>query len=329
MSCYNQFPIHLQTLQQARQWVYRDLSPTAQYEWPLLSKAVGCRVWVKHEGHAPTGSFKIRGGLVYLHWLAKTQPQVQTVVTSTRGNHGQSIAYAAKASGKHAVIVVPNGNSACKNRAMIALGAELIEHGDDLVAAKEHAMSLAQANGWHFIPSFAPPLVAGVASYALEFLEAQPHLQAIYVPIGMGSGICGFIQARNALGLATQIIGVVASGADAYARSLASGQLQCTEAANTLADGIACRTPDPVAFDLIRHGVERIVTVSDDAILDAMAQFFHCTHHVAEGAGAASLAGLMQEAALWKPHQQVGVVLSGGNVDAPLLQHALTHCAQP
>lgn len=290
------------------------IPPTPQYVWPLLAEAVGYEVWVKHENHTPIGSFKVRGGLVYLHHLLEREPNCPGVIAATRGNHGQSIAFAARRHGLRAVIVVPHGNSAEKNAAMRSLGAELIVEGHDFQAALEYAAKRAARDGLHMVPSFHPLLVQGVGTYALELFRAAPALDAVYVPIGLGSGICGVIAARNALGLRTRVIGVVAERAACYALSFAAGTAVATESADTMADGLACRVPDAAALSVILQGVERILTVSEEEIAQAMRLYFQTTHQVAEGAAAAPLAALLHEREQWHG-RRVAVILTGGNVD--------------
>ncbi len=309
-------------LEAAAAIVYRHMQASPQLNWPLLSARCGCEVWVKHENHNPTGAFKVRGGLVYLERLRQREPGIEGIVTATRGNHGQSLAFAGSRHGLASVVVVPEGNNPDKNRAMQALGAELVVHGADFDEAVPHAAALAEQRGLHRLPSFHPDLVAGVASYSLEFLRARPGLKRVYVPVGLGSGICGMVSARNALGLSTEIVGVVAAGADAYARSFAAGEVVTTAAADTLADGMAVRVPSPEALDIMLGNVARIVTVPDEAILEAMAILFHDTHNVAEGAAAAPLAALLSERES-NAGEEVGVVLSGGNLDAQLYRRAL------
>jgi threonine dehydratase len=302
----------------------RDTVPaTPQYRWPLLCERLGAEIWVKHENCTAIGAFKLRGGLVYFDHLSRTEARPAGVVTATRGNHGQSIGFAARRYGIPATIVVPHGNSREKNAAMRALGVELIEHGDDFQAAHEHAQHLAITRGLHMIPAFHPLLVLGVATYSLEFLRGVADLDVVYVPIGLGSSICGMIAARDALGLKTTIVGVVSSQAPAYARSFESGHPVSQPVTTRLADGMAVRTPDAQALDIIRRGVERLVEVSDAEVAAAMRTIFECTHHVAEGAGAAALAAAMQDRARIAG-LRVGVVLSGGNVDREVFAGVLT-----
>ena len=313
----------LHTLEAAAALVHQWIPPTPQIRWPLLCARAGAEVFVKHENHSPVGAFKLRGGIVYMDALKRAQPDLRGVIAATRGNHGQSIAFAAARAGLRAVIVVPRGNSREKNAAMCSLGADLREHGRDFQEAFEYATGLAETECLHFVPSFDPALVAGVATYALELFRAVQNLYAVYVPIGMGSGICGIIAARNALGLQTQVIGVVAAGAPAYALSLAAGRPVSTETADTIADGVACRVPDPEALEVIRHGAARVVTVTDAEIRAAMRHLFTDTHNVAEGAGAAPLAALLQERAAMAG-RRVALILSGGNIDRELFAQVLS-----
>ncbi|WP_245586135.1 threonine dehydratase [Solimonas soli] len=307
----------LAVLRAAADIVHRHMAPTAQRAWPQLSAALGAEVWVKHENQTPLGAFKVRGGLVYFERLLRREPQLAGVIGATRGNHGQSVAYAAGRAGLPCVIVVPHGNSREKNAAMRALGAELIEHGEDFQEAREHAGALAQERRLHLVPSFHDDLVLGVASYALELFDATGTLDRVYVPIGLGSGICGVIAVRDALGLSSEIVGVVASGAPAYARSLAAGRCVPHAVTTVLADGMACRVPEPAAFDIIRAGASRIVEVGDDEIAAAMRLAFETTHTVVEGAGAAALAAAWREREVLAG-RRIGLIFSGGNIDRAL-----------
>lgn len=302
--------------------VHAAMPQTAQYAWPLLAKRAGCEVWVKHENHTPTGAFKVRGGLVYMDRLKRAAPRPKGVVSATRGNHGQSIALAAGRNGIAATIVVPEGNSVEKNAAMRAFGAELVEAGHDFDAAKEVAQRLAGERGLAMVPSFHRDLVAGVATYALELFHAAPPLDTVYVPIGLGSGICGTIAVRDALGLKTKVVGVVSTEAPAYALSFAAGKVVPTNSADTMADGMAVRGPDAEALDVILKGADRIVQVSDAEIGAAMRAYYEDTHQLTEGAGAAALAALLQERDRFAG-KRVGVVLSGGNIDRPLYLRTL------
>jgi threonine dehydratase len=309
-------------IEAAAETVYAGLPPTPQYAWPLLAERCGTAVWVKHENHTPIGAFKVRGGLLYMARLLAERPESNGVIAATRGNHGQSIAFAARANGLTAVIVVPEGNSSEKNASMRALGAELVVRGHDFQAAFEYAVGLADERDLTMVPSFAEDLIAGVSTYAMELLTAVPDLDTLYVPIGLGSGICGCIAAREALGLTTEIVGVVAENAPCYALSFAQGQPVSTNSADTLADGLACRVPADEAVAVINRYAERIVTVSEAEIRAAMRHFFTDTHNIAEGAGAAALAALLGERER-AAGQTVGLVLSGGNVDRVLFQAVL------
>ena len=300
-------------LETASRIVYAAMPPTPQYAWPLLREEAGCEVWVKHENHTPTGAFKVRGGLVHMK-LRKERGETNGVITATRGNHGQSIPFAAARVGIRSTIVCPVGNSPEKNAAMRALGAELIETGHDFDAARETAMEIAAARGLDFIASFGKELVMGVSTYAHELFRAAGELDEVYVPIGMGSGIVGTIVARDMLGLRTKVVGVVASGANAVALSFAAGKPVSTNAATSFADGMAVRVVNPEAFDHIRRGADRIVTVDEDEIAEAVRIYFRCCHTIAEGAGAAPLAALMKERDAMRG-KRVGVILSGGNID--------------
>lgn len=312
----------LDDLRAAAAFVHRVVPPTPQYCWPMLSARLGAELWVKHENHTPIGAFKLRGGLLYLDDLRRAQPDLAGVVAATRGNHGQSIAFAAGRLGLAATIVVPHGNSVEKNRAMQAFGVRLVEFGEDFQAALEYAQGLARREGLHPVPSFHPLLVRGVASYALELFAAVGELDAVYVPIGLGSGICGVISVRDALGLRTEVVGVVAAGAPCYALSVAAGAPVATNRADTLADGLAVRVPDPMALAAIRRGAARIVTVSEAEIRHAMRVLFADTHNLAEGAGAAALAAALQERRRLAG-KRVAVVQSGGNIDRPLFADVL------
>ncbi|SQF97867.1 threonine dehydratase [Paucimonas lemoignei] len=301
-------------IEQAARLVYQVMPATAQHAWPLLAQRLGCTVWVKHENHTPTGAFKVRGGITFMHWLKREHPQVQGVVSATRGNHGQSVALAAGAQGLRAMIVVPQGNSPEKNNAMRGFGGEVVEHGRDFDEAREEAARLAHVHGLYLVPPFHGELVKGVATYALELFSAVPDLDTVYVPIGCGSGICAVIAARDALGLKTEVVGVVSTEADAAKRSFEAGALCETASATTFADGLAVRKPVPEAFAVYAAGAARIVAVNDAQIAEAMRIYYTDTHNLAEGAGAAPLAALIQERDTMRG-RKVAVILSGGNVD--------------
>ena len=308
-----QFPLRRADLEAAARLVHSVMLPTPQFTWPLLNARAGCEVWVKHENHTATGAFKIRGGLVMLDALKNRNPELSGVVSATRGNHGQSLAYAGRRYGVRTVIVVPRGNSRDKNAAMRAWGAELIEHGRDFDEAKDHACALAERDGLVSIGPFHPELVAGVGSYALELFSAVKDIDEVYVPIGCGSGVCGLIAWRDLLGLKTKVVGVVSERADCYALSIEQGKPVETASADTFADGIAVRVPVPAALELIRAGADRIVRVSDDEVKAAVRHYYGDTHNLVEGAGAAPLAALLKEKR--DKNARYAVIASGGNID--------------
>ena len=300
----------------AAETVHAVFPGTPQYVWPLLSDRLGCEVWVKHENHTPVGAFKIRGGLNFIKDYVDGGGR-DGLITATRGNHGQSIATACRRFGAQVTIVVPEGNSREKNDAMRAQGGTLVVHGHDFQASAEFARDKAAAEGLTMLPSFHPLLVRGVGTYAMELFQAAPELDTVYVPIGLGSGICGVMSARDALGLTTKVVGVVSENAAAYALSFEAGKPVATNAADTFADGVACRVPIDMAVDAINAGAERVVTVSESQIKHAMRAYYRDTHNIAEGAGAVPLAALMAERARMQG-KKVGVILTGGNIDREL-----------
>lgn len=306
--------------------IVRDaMPPTPQQRWPLLDQRVGAQVWVKHENHTAVGAFKLRGGLVYFDGLRRREPEVRGVIGATRGNHGQSVGYAARRHGLQATIVVPRGNSVEKNAAMRALGVELIEHGEDFQAAREHAGRLAREHGLHMVPSFHDDLVLGVATCWVEFFESfAPGYapEAVFVPIGQGSGICACAAARAHVGASTHIIGVVSAHATAYQQSFRTGRAIEAPVTTQLADGMACRVPDEQALAVIRREVDDVIAVTDDQVADAMRALFADTHNVAEGAGAAALAGALLQRERWAG-RRIGVALTGGNVDTAVFAAVL------
>ena len=312
----------LSELEAAAEIVGGHMPPTPQYRWPLLSRRAGCDVHVKHENHSPIGAFKVRGGIIYMDELVRSGAKVAGVISATRGNHGQSVARAATAVGLDSVILVPHGNSTEKNAAMRAFGAELIEHGADFDEAKDEAIRLAETRNLHMVPSFHAALVKGVATGSREFLTAFDDLDTVYVPIGMGSGVCAMIMARDLLGAKTEVVGVVSANAPCIALSVAAGKPVPTNTAATFADGMACRVPDASALAVISKGAARIVTVAEDEIADAIRTIYEDTHNLAEGAGAAAFAALMQERGKMAG-KRVGVVLSGGNIDRAVFAEVL------
>jgi threonine dehydratase len=309
----------LAELERAHEIIGAAMPPTPAHAWPLLAQRLGTSVVVKHENHTPIGAFKVRGGLVYLDRLKREQPNTPGIISATRGNHGQSLAFAASRAGIPATIYVPHGNSVEKNRAMRAFGAELVEHGEDFQAAREESVRHGERAGLHMVPSFHRDLVLGVATYALEFLRAAPDIDVLYVPIGQGSGICGCILARDLLGRKTEIVGVQSTEAPSYALSFASGTLVKTNSSDTRADGMATRVPDEDALAIIRKGASRIVQVTDDEIGAAIRAYWTDTHNLAEGAGAAALAAALQEKSRLAG-KRVGLILSGGNIDFDLFR---------
>jgi threonine dehydratase len=316
----------LADIESAAALVRQVMPPTPQFAWPLLAQRLGTEVWVKHENHTPTGAFKVRGGLVYLDGLARREPDCAGIVSATRGNHGQSLALAARRHGIGATIVVPHGNSREKNAAMRAFGATLVEHGEDFQAATEHAAALAVRDGLHRVPSFHPDLVRGVATAWLEFFQAVPQLDVVFVPIGLGSGLCAAIAARAALGRRMRLVGVVSAHARAYALSLAQGQPVESPVTTQLADGMACRVPDPTALAVMAGQVDGVVEVTDAEVAQAMKALYLDTHNVAEGAGAASLAAALQRARTTPGEiagRCVGLTLCGGNVDHEVFAQVL------
>lgn len=315
-------------IHEAQSIIYRFMPATPQFTWPLINRRLGTEAWVKHENYTPVGAFKVRGALVYLQWLKETQPGITGVIAATRGNHGLGVAMAARLLGLKATIVVPQGNSVEKNRATLAQGAELIEHGHDFQASLEFARAQADERDLLMVDSFHERLVMGTATYAMEFFQSVPPLDRIYVPIGLGSSICGVSAARNALGLNTEIIGVVSSASPSYALSFAQRKIVEAAAQTQIADGLACRKPAPQAMEIIWDDVARIVEVSDEEIAAGMRFYFQDTHNVAEGAGAASLAAAIQEMDENK-QKRIGLVLSGGNVDMDTYEKVLSGAFEP
>jgi len=318
----------LAQIRDAQTVVYRHMPPTPQYTWPLINQRLSAaeqpltEAWIKHESHTPVGAFKLRGALVYLDWLKQTQPALAGVVAATRGNHGQGVGMAARLNGLKAVIVVPHGNSREKNRAMLAQGVELVEHGHDFQESLEFAGTLASERGFALVDSFHERLVMGTANYALELFQGAPPIDTVYVPIGLGSSICGVAAARNALGLSTEVVGVVAAESPAYAVSFAERRLVEAPSRTVIADGLACRTPNPLAMEVIWSQVARIVSVTAAEIAEAMRAYYQDTHNLAEGAGAAALAGAHKEKSTLQG-KRIGIILTGGNVDSETYESVL------
>jgi len=300
------------------------MPPTPQYAWPLLAQRLGCTVWAKHENHTPAGAFKIRGGLTYFDTLMREQPGVRHAISATRGNHGQSVGFAARRRGIAATIVVPHGNSVEKNAAMRALGVELVEHGDDFQAAAEHAAMLAERDGLHRVPSFHRELVRGVSTAYVEFFEALRDAppDVLFLPIGLGSGFAAAAAARAHCGVSTRLVGVVSAHATAYRDSFRAGRPVASPVSTRLADGMACRMPVPESVDVILREADDVIAVTDDEVGEAMRILFSDTHNVAEGAGAAALAGALQQRERWRG-KTVGISVSGGNVDSSMFAEVL------
>jgi threonine dehydratase len=315
----------LSQIESAKALIRPSIRETPTYRWPLLEAGLGCELWLKHENHTPVGAFKIRGGLVYMDELTRQQPNVAGVIAATTGNHGQSIAFAAKSQGLRAVIVVPHGNNPEKNHAMRSLGAELIEHGHEFQDALEFSRELAAQEGLHAVPSFHPWLVRGVATYGVELFRSVADLDAVFVPIGLGSGFCGVVAAREALGLKTKIIGVVSEHAPAYALSFQQRRLIERPSTTQIAEGVACKTPNPEALAQVMTYAHEIVTVNDDETLLAMREILQATHNIAEGAGALAFAALKKQRAQWQ-NQRVACILTGGNASMEVLQRSMTAC---
>jgi threonine dehydratase len=318
---FNALP-SLAEIEAASRVVYREFQATPQYRWGLSSQRLGTNCWIKHENHTPVGAFKIRGGLTYFEALKQRGALPAEVFSATRGNHGQSMGWAARVHGVACTIVVPRGNSLEKNAAMRALGVKLIEHGDDFQESREHAVQLAAERGAHMVPSFHADLLSGVSTYWWEFMNAVPQLDVVYVPIGQGSGACSAIAAKLALGRSLRIVGVVSAHATTYADSLAAGRVVEAPVTTQLADGMACRIADPAALDILLPHLDHIVKVTDAEVAQAMRDLYADTHNVAEGAGAASFAAAMQERARLEG-QVVGTTLCGGNVDTQTVAKVL------
>ena len=312
----------LDEVREAQELIYSIMQPTPQLSWPLLNQRLGANIWVKHENHTPIGAFKARTAIVHVDALLKREKAIRGLITATRGNHGQSVALAGQRFNAPVTIVVPFGNSKSKNAAMRAQGAKLIEFGNDFQESREYAAKIATEQGRHMVPPYHRDFVKGVASYWVELFEAVPDLDVVYVPIGMGSGICAGCAVRNGMGLKTKIVAVVADGAPCYALSLEQGRTVAAPVTTNIADGMACRLPDDDALEIIRANVERVVMVSDEEIRCAMKIYFTDTHNVVEGAGAAALAGALKDKATLSG-KRVGVIATGGNVDPEVFAEVL------
>ena len=321
----NLVEVHLPTLAEieaAAELIYQFMQPTPQYCWPLLCERLGTEVWVKHENQTPTGAFKARTAVVYVDELMRREPNTRGLITATRGNHGQAVALAAKRFGLAATILVPFGNSREKNAAMRAQGGTLIEYGNDFQEARERAYAMATEQGLHMVPSYHYDIVRGVATYWLEFFSAVKNVDVVYVPVGMGSGVCSAVAVRNTLRLKTQLVGVVSEHAPCYAESFEQGRVVEAAVTTQIADGMACRKPDAEALAVLLDNVDHMVRVSDDEVAASMRHMFADTHNVVEGAGAAALAAALKESAVLRG-KRVGIVASGSNVDQDVFARVL------
>jgi threonine dehydratase len=295
------------------------MQPSPLLRHPLLARRLGADVFVKHENHNPTGAFKVRGGLTLVARLPEADRR-RGVISATTGNHGQSVAFAAARAGVPCTLVVPVGNNPAKNALMRAWGATLIEHGTDFDEARELVERLCEERGLRYVHSAnEPDLIAGVGTYALEIAEALSGIDIVFVPIGGGSGACGLITVRDALGLPTRIVGVGAERADAVARSWRTGTRVTGTSADTFAEGLATRVTFDLTFGILAQGLDDFVLLSEEELAEGVRLALDLTHNLAEGAGAASLAAALK----WKDRiagQRVVCVMSGGNMDLERLR---------
>ncbi len=302
--------------------VHRHIRPTPLYEWPALSRVLGCRFYLKHENHTPTTAFKARGG-VYLVSRLPVEQKRRGILGCTTGNHGQSLAYAARLYGVRCVLVVPRGANPDKLAAMRALGAELIEHGRDFDEARDHCEAIREREGLRYVHSAdEPDLIAGVGTYALEIFDELPNPDVVLVPVGLGSGICGTSIVAAERSPATRVIGVQSEGAPAVTLSWRAGRPVETPEVRTFAEGVATRRPAALTLAIMRRHVHDMVLVSDEAIREAVLMLLRLTHNLAEGAGAAALAAALQLRESLAGRTVVGV-LSGGNLDLRELAQVL------
>jgi threonine dehydratase len=306
----------------ARALLARVLPRTPTFSYPALSTELGCEFFVKHENHQPVGAFKVRGGVNLISALPEEEKR-RGVITATRGNHGLSIAYAARLFGVRAVIVVPHGNNPEKNEAIRSYGAELIEHGKDFDEAREYVEEVVAVEGLRYIHSANEALmIAGVGTYALELFEDVPDLDSVLVPVGLGSGISGTCLVRAEVSPETRVIGVQAERAPSVYLSWKEKRRVVTESADTFADGLATRVPAAMTLELIQRHVDDFVTVSEEALARAVRDLLRYTHNLAEGAGAAPLAAARSLGAKLRG-QRVAMILTGGNIDSATLQRLL------
>lgn len=304
----------------ARPHVYRYLRPTPLYRYAGLSELIGANVWVKHENHLPVGAFKVRGGLNLVATMGAKE-RASGLFTASTGNHGQSIAYAARAHGVRATIAVPEGANPGKVAAMRGLGAEVAFHGPDFDSAREWVTGVAAAQGGRFVGPTEAPLIHGVGTYALEIIEDLPDVDAIIVPVGAGSGVCATGIVAKTVNPAIQVIGVQSAQAPAIQMSWAAGKTVSAQM-NTVAEGLATRVPFANTQRIMRKYLDDFVLVEDAAIEEAVLLLLEHTHNLAEGAGAAALAA----AIMLRPRlagKNVVLVLSGGNLSADQLRRLL------
>jgi len=310
----------------ARPNVYRHLKPTPLYHYPTLSDLVGAEVWVKHENHQPVGAFKVRGGLNLASHLTD-QERRSGLFTASTGNHGQSIAYAARAFGIQATIAVPEGANPGKVAAMKGLGADILVHGVDFDQAREWIMKVAREQGGRFVGPTEELLICGVGTYALEIMEELPHVDVTIVPVGGGSGVCGTSIVAKTINPQIEVIGAQSAQAPAAQLSWKSGKMVPAEM-NTFAEGVATRVPFKNTQRIMRHYLDDFVLVQDRDIEAAILLMLEHTHNLVEGAGAIPLAAALQ----LKPGlagKKVVLVASGGNLSPDKLSRILARGAGP
>lgn len=294
--------------------VHAHLPRTPLYEWPALSELLGCRYYLKHENHQPTGAFKVRGGINLVGTLSEEEKR-RGIIACTTGNHGQSLAYACRRFGVRCVLVAPEGNNPDKNRAMRQWGAELIEHGHDYDAAREHCEQIHRKKGYRYVHSAnEPKLIGGVGTYTLEIFQDLPRPDVILVPIGLGSGAAGTCLVAKELHPETRVIGVQASAAPSVTLSWREGKMISTGSAATWAEGLATRVPAEMTLEILRQHLSDIVLVEEDELRDAVYLILRATHNLVEGAGAAATAAALQMRDRLAGQTVVGIV-SGGNLD--------------
>ena len=312
-----------QDVLQALPRVHSVLDRTPLFQWDGLSELLGCAFWLKHENHQPVGAFKVRGGINLVASLTEEQRSEGVLGVST-GNHGQSLAFAARHYDTACTIVVPRGNNPDKNRAIRQLGAELIEHGRDFDESREHLERLLEQRGGRYVHSANEPLlIAGVGTLAWEIFEKLPDPDVILVPIGLGSGVCGTCLVAKARHPQTQVIGVQAVGAAAVAKSWQTGRHITTEQATTWAEGLATRVPAEMTLRIMRELMDDVILVDEEELRRSVFLLLQHTHNLAEGAGAATVAAAYQQRERFQDKQVVGI-LSGGNLALSELPRVLS-----